>query len=214
MCSSDLNDGGRRSGNSPKFTGAIPDFGHVFALGSAPSQYPTTCQHLSTYVSREYRKTPQLAALFDDPPVAPLDALACPPAAPDQSQLVRSESGTVSYVASKLDEKVWDKECDLYVAQRDKIKSATISLFGEIFGQCNPPLVAFIKAHAQFKEKKAAGDCVWLLNEVRKTTSKFDPSVFVQDALVQHLTKLYSCNQGKRSTDEYYNVFKDQVAVL
>ena len=196
----------RRNPSGPKFEGATAELkGYVFEMHSAPTQYPRTLEQLQLYAGTHYTSSPEMASLFDDPPTKP--SIATPPADPTSTH-------TDGQTITTFDQKLFETQVKAYHDRDHALRGHLRAFFLVVHGQCDTVLKSYLQGLADFKTKRLAGDCVWLLKEIRGLISKFDDTHYVHDAIHVTFCKFYGLHQSNKSTTDYYNAFRDAVNTL
>ena len=201
----------RRSNvNTSTFKGATGDLGSsVFEMNGPSAQYSKTVEQLQLYVARVYKETPEIDTIFDLPPTQP--TIPKPGDSPTPTGPLADGVATVTV----FDNKFFEEQVKAHFKRVEALTANKRALYMVILGQCDQPLTSHIKGLADFADKKSNGDCIWLLNQVKRLTSRFgDANTYVHDAAHVALKAFYNLSQGNRSTAEYYLAFEDSLALL
>ena len=91
-----------------------------------------------------------------------------------------------------------------YRKREKSYKNNKKKLFGLIYGQCTPTLLASIKSQKQYSEKYKEKDIVWLLEIIKRLSVGIDDNA--NDLLTAHdaLKLFYNMVQGRTETNEKY----------
>ena len=193
------------SATSPSFKGATEALdGNIFQMNGPATQYPKTLEKFQLYAATTYSGTPEITSLFDSPPTVP--TVQRPGPSPDGT----GEAGAITL----FDQKFFEETVKGYFRKVEELKGNLHALFLVIYGQCDPVLKSHLQSLSPFSASRAEGKCLWLLQEIRRITSKFDTKTYVHDAVHVSLCKFYSLHQGTKSTNEYFRMFEDAVAAL
>jgi hypothetical protein len=117
--------------------------------------------------------------------------------------------------ATKADIKVYDKELDIYVIRKTKLKDNVKALYAVAWGQCSDAMKAKIKTSDKYEEERDANNISWLLKEIRGVTFGFESQRTLALSLQLARQDFYSFKQGSEmSLPTFYQTFKNKVAVL
>lgn len=109
----------------------------------------------------------------------------------------------------------WKAECENYV---DRIKALDLNkrkLFTVVTSQCSISVKHKLESTPGFREAKASYNCKWLLTSLRNICHKFEHTESRFAAMVQAKVALLNLRQGgNQTTTDYYNAFKESLAVL
>lgn len=173
-------------------------------MGGLPTQFPKTLKQLRLYTGTKFPTTPELTTIFDDPPTTP--TIVTPPAEP-------TGTGAENAVTT-FDTKLHEEKIKAYFRKLELLNGHQNALFLIIIGQCDLVLKSHLEANDLYLTSRTAGDCVWLLNQIRAVTSKFDVMHYTHDALHTATCWFYNLHQGNRSTADYYTAYKDALLTL
>jgi len=145
-----------------RFEGAQTDGvlkGKVFRMYKQNSNsYQKTISAFRTYVSTAYKNTPTIAVLFGSVPKVPKP----------KPLKIHAPTGTLDPATNIRFTTSGDKDVEKEFAKSygtgvENLEINLCSLFGVIIGQCDPPLIKYLEALADFEDKSTDGDCYWLL---------------------------------------------------
>ena len=142
--------------------------GHVFELPVKGNQYATTLAVLKRYISVTYDSGPAMASLFTKTPSTP--TITTPGSAPKATGKTKEGQALVT----EFDTEMFKLDCKAYHTKLRELKQDLNTLFAVIIRQCNRTLQAHLFSQATYTEKELAGDCLWLLSEIRTAATRFD----------------------------------------
>jgi hypothetical protein len=199
--------GSHSHGNGTKpdtvFVGNTEDMnGHVFQCfneSADPNQFEKTVKVLGEYAAKKFKHAGDLEPLFRD--------LSMP--------TVEQPTEIDERTATKADIKVYDKELDIYVIRKTKLKDNVKALYAVAWGQCSDAMKAKIKTSDKYEEERDANNISWLLKEIRGVTFGFESQRTLALSLQLARQDFYSFKQGSEmSLPTFYQTFKNKVAVL
>ena len=141
------------------FIGATVEFDrHVFTMKDeytgAPSRFDETLQRGEVFVAKQYPKSARaMSSLFGGTPKNP--SLAPPPEPIGED---REDDLTIRCYLE-------DRKEHLKLAK--ELENSLHSFFTVLWGQCSPGIQSKLSSKLDFLIKKEAGDCSWLLDEIR-----------------------------------------------
>ena len=97
-----------------------------------------------------------------------------------------------------------------YRKREKSYKNNKRKLFGLIYGQCTPTLLASIKSQQKFSDRYKEKDIVWLLEVIKRLSVGIDDNA--NDSLTAHdaLKQVYNMVQGRTEpNDKYMDRFKE-----
>jgi hypothetical protein len=130
------------SGTKPNtiFVGNTEDMnGHVFQCFNESTdlnQFEKTVEMLGEYAAKNFKHASDLELLIHDLSMPTVEQ----PAELDEK------------TATKADIKVYDKELDIYVVRKTKLKDNVKALYAVAWGQCSDAMKAKIKTSDKYKE--------------------------------------------------------------
>jgi hypothetical protein len=205
------NRSGRGGSHSPgsetkpdtSFVGNTEDMnGHVFQCfneSANPNQFEKTVEVLGEYAAKNFKHASDLELLFRN--------LSMPPV--EQPTELNEKTST------KADIKVYDKELDIYVVRKTKLKDNVKALYAVAWGQCSNAMKAKIKKSDKYEEGRNASNVSWLLKEIRGVTFGFENQRTLSLSLQLAQQDFYRFKQGSEmSMPMFYQTFKNKVAVL
>ena len=68
----------------------------------------------------------------------------------------------------------YGKQIDLYLKREESYKDNLSRLYGLIYGQCTPTMIAGVKSQPDYTAKNEVQDVVWLLKTVKKLSIGID----------------------------------------
>lgn len=187
-------DKSKKSGS--KFEGACTDMnGHVFethAECTSPGQFTRTCEELYRHVTTKYKDGHDIGrvirnlAMWDIMSVQPQDM-------PDYD------------ARTKLEQKLWDKEVEIFSERKRRFQANLHSLFQIIWGQCSKLMISHMKTLEEWSARYDTSDCVWLLKEIQRAAAHFEAKKYVYLAVAEVHTLFYGVKQHTTMTNEEYH---------
>ena len=115
-----------------------------------------------------YDSGPAMASLFTKTPLTP--TVATPGPAPKATGKTKGGQAIVT----EFDTEMFKLDCKAYHTELRELKRDLNALFAVIIGQCNRTLQVHLFSQTKYTEKELAGDCLWLLLEIRTAATRFD----------------------------------------
>jgi hypothetical protein len=176
--------------------------GHVFQCFNESTdlnQFEKTVEMLGEYAAKNFKHASDLELLIHDLSMPTVEQ----PAELDEK------------TATKADIKVYDKELDIYVVRKTKLKDNVKALYAVAWGQCSDAMKAKIKTSDKYEEGRNDSNVSWLLKEIRGVTFGFENQRTLPLSLQLAQQDFYSFKQGSEmSMPMFYQTFKSKVAVL
>ena len=105
---------------------------------------------------------------------------------------------------------MFERDYAEYHKREKSYKNNKRTLFGLLYGQCTPTLLASIKSQKNFTEKYKEKNIVWLMEVIKRLSVGIDDNA--NDLLTAHdaLKQLYKILQGRTEpNDKYMDRFKE-----
>ena len=110
---------------------------------------------------------------------------------------------------------IHDQRCKAYVLREDKMVAAKSKIFGLIWGQCSVGLQAVIRHMDEYNTKKEGQDVIWLLKQVKVSTSGLDEKTNKFLQYHQAILRFWNMRQKpEESTDAYFKRYNSLLQTL
>jgi hypothetical protein len=117
--------------------------------------------------------------------------------------------------ASKTAIRIWEKEVDMYVKQRETYENNKCALYSVIWGQCSEAMQGKIKSDEDYKKTHEDSNGLKLIKVIKGITYKFESQKNIYLALDNDKCTFYSHHQGPEETNvNYMSKFKNTVEVI
>ena len=197
------------------FTGGITNMGgHVFQLseeGRKANQFTKTMETLRDYTVTYYEHAADLVSLFEIPSrgvVIPEPEDEPPLLDPGDAKSGRAGPSHRGFVS-------WKRECTAYDLRNEVLNANLLKLFTVVLLQSSPSVRAKLEATKGYEKARTEYDCPWLFNEMRNICHHFEHTENRYLALHKATSAIINYKQGaNQNTTDYYEVFKELVAVL
>ena len=106
--------------------------------------------------------------------------------------------------ADDVDKDIYREEIKLFVVRQTNLRRNIEKSFGLIWGQCSTQLQATIKGLTAYSDKYDDLDILWLIKELKKSTSGIDSTSDPRLTLHKSLAELYKLKQGESEANDKY----------
>jgi hypothetical protein len=185
------------------FKGTVAEMnGHVFqCYGEATekNQFARTMEELDGYIGLHFKHNPadikKMIKTMDD------TSLAMPK---DHEEY-----------ASKTEVRIWEKEVDMFVKQRETYNNNKCALYSVVWGQSSEAMQAKIKSDDEYEAMHADSDSLRLIKVIKGIAYKFESQKNIYLALDNAKCTFYLYHQGPEETNSnYMSKFKNTTEVI
>jgi len=102
-----------------------------------------------------------------------------------------------------------------FLSKEEAINQNINKIYGLVIGQCTPALCSTLKSDAEYKEKSADHDTLWVLKKLKVLTAEVDQEANPAYTLHKQTLFFFNTRQGQgESDDDYLVCFNAHVRVL
>jgi hypothetical protein len=117
--------------------------------------------------------------------------------------------------ASKTEIRIWEKEVDMFVKQRETYGSNKCALYSVVWRQCSEAMQAKIKSDDSYNEMYENSDSLGLIKVIKGIAYKFESQKNIYLALDNAKSAFYAYQQGADETNaSYMSRFKNTIEVI
>jgi hypothetical protein len=110
---------------------------------------------------------------------------------------------------------IWETLMKTYMKRMDMLESNQRGIYAIVWGQCSPMMQSKLELLDSYKSKSNGCDCIWLLQEIRAITHRFEGTRIAFILLDDAWSNYYAYKQGHNQTlQEYLKDYQSLVQVL
>jgi hypothetical protein len=118
-------------------------------------------------------------------------------------------------LATKTEIRIWEREVDIFVRQRETYHNKKCALYSVVWEQCSGAMQAKIKSDNDFDNMPKNSDSLALINVMKGIAYKFDSQKNIYLALDNVKLAFYSYHQGTKETNaNYMSKFNNTIEVI
>ena len=179
-----------------------------------PGQFKDTLDALRLLASTEYKKD----ILYLEPLFKKLEApIASPPLRPVGPVIASSDPSapTQCGTPAEVDMDIYREELKAYVARKERLQAATVSLYNIAWAQCSQLMRDKLRAATTFASIKAHSDVASLLKEIRAICYQVESSVNIYDAIDELQRQFFAYRQHPEMDNmTHLERFRDYLDVM
>jgi len=185
------------------FKGNTDDMnGHVFQCkkeSQDKQEYLKTVEALGEYISKTLDYPRDMAGLCKSYTIP---------------VLIEPQDLTEEETKSETKKLIWKTKVTNFVKQEEIQEKNKQIVFSVIWGQCSPTMQSKLQSLEEYDTRSDAHDCVWILQEIKGVTHKFEGTRYICVSLHDARQNFYNCKQEyKQSLRDYLGHYRSLVEV-
>jgi len=195
--------------NPKNYEGSISEVGAILALKheklDKKVQYQVFTEKVANYIYSNVKNGGDLIPLFSSLR-DPMDHF---------NSKRKPKKLTETQLQDTLEVDIYKESIKVYVSGRTTLTRNVEKTYGIIWGQCSSALQSKIKSVSEYTSKSMELDALWLLQELKKTTSGIDSKAEPRSTLIDSFFGIFKIQQGPtEANDAFLERYKANVGVV